>query len=479
MRSLPIIILLGLLTLTAHAQVVEDDLVPRLPEAELVFEQALDAFNGADYGMAHRRFWLVVRSYPLNRKTSAAWLMAARSLYRNGEYNRAAELLDQFEDELPTSRYLIDVRLLRGRVDAQQRLAQQQNQIIQLGILLPTGGQSASLTQAMFNGIRLAVEAHNANSPARPVRMIFREADDPRAGVRALKQAGAQAIIGPLFTDDAVDAAREAELQQVPLLPPVASGDDVAVDGRRYTFQINPSFSDLGRMTADFAVGTLRLESIGIVAQAVDGNPSSIEMADGFETAVRNRGAQIGFVQRLETPGEWFTLVEDLGTEQLRSVEALYMPLPLTSDRASSRLAGSILNQLDEADLTTRILGNTEWAELPFNFQLGDRLATYPRTYFVDTSRPAVQDFQARYRNLANRDPDPSDDFGRLAFTGYDVANYLIEQAEQAPGRALESVLPSAPLYDGISIRIDFAGSTLNQGAYYFRYRGADVELMR
>ena len=124
MRSLPVLLLLSLLTLTAPAQVAEDDPVPRLPDAELVFDQALDAFNGADYGMAFRRFWLVVRSYPLNRKTSAAWLMAARSLYRNGEYARAAELLDQFEDELPTSRYLVDVRLLRGRVDAQQRLDQ-------------------------------------------------------------------------------------------------------------------------------------------------------------------------------------------------------------------------------------------------------------------------------------------------------------------------------------------------------------------
>ncbi|MEM6646406.1 MAG: ABC transporter substrate-binding protein [Bacteroidota bacterium] len=479
MRSLPAILLLGLFTLTAHAQGAEDDPVPRLPGAEEAFDQALGAFDRSEYDTAYRDFWSVVENYPINRKTSAAWLMAARSLYRSGGYDRAAELLDRFEDELPTSRYLVDVRLLRARVEAEQRLEQQRRQLIQLGILLPTGGQSVSLTQAMFNGIRLAVEAHNANNPDRPVRMLFREAGDPRETIRALKQAGAQAIIGPLFTDDAVAAAREAEIQQIPLLPPVASGDDVAVDGRRYTFQINPSFSDLGRMTADFAVGNLRLESLGIVTQAVDGNPSSIEMADGFETALRNRGVDVGFVKRLETPGEWFTLVEDLGTEQLRSVEALYMPLPLTSDRASSRLAGAILNQLDEADLTTRILGNTEWAELPFNFQLGDRLATYPRTYFVDTSRPDVQDFQARYRTLTDRDPDPSDDFGRLAFTGYDVARYLIQQAEQAPGRALESVLPTAPRYDGLSIRIDFAGSTLNQGAYYFRYRGADVELMR
>ncbi|GAB5519810.1 MAG: ABC transporter substrate-binding protein [Rhodothermales bacterium] len=479
MRCLPLFLLLGLFSLTAHAQVVEDDPVPRLPEAELVFDQALEAFNGADYGMSFRRFWLVVRSYPLNRKTSAAWLMAARSLYRNGEYDRAAELLDQFEDELPTSRYLVDVRLLRGRVDAQQRLTQQQNQVVQLGILLPMRGQASNLSQAMFNGIRLAVEEHNANSPASPVRMIFRAADDPRAGVRQLNEAGADAIIGPLFTDDAEAAAREAEMQQVPLLPPVASGDDVAQDGRLYTFQINPSFSDLGRMMADFAANSLRLESFGIVTQTVEGNPSSIEMADGFETALRNRGVEVGFVQRLETPGEWFTLVEDLGAAQLSSVEALYMPLPLTSDRASSRLAGAILNQLDEAGLTTRILGNTEWADLPFNFQLGDRLATYPRTYHVDVSRPEVQRFQARYRELASRDLDPSDDFGRLAFTGYDVARYLIQQAEQAPGRALESVMLSAPRYDGLSIRIDFAGSTLNQGAYYFRYRGADVELLR
>src|SRR5690606_1733729 len=110
-----------------------------------------------DYATAYRRFRSIFDGdRPLNRRTTAAHLMAAKALYRDGQYQEAADLLETFVERFPTSGYLEEARLTIDAARYQLGQGGTLAQTLDLGIALPLGGDDTALTQALFNGIRLA-----------------------------------------------------------------------------------------------------------------------------------------------------------------------------------------------------------------------------------------------------------------------------------------------------------------------------------
>ena len=448
-----------------------DESVPRNDEAESVFEQALQAFTDGDYGMAFRRFRLVTDRYPLNRKTTAAWLMAGKALYRNGDYERAAATLDAFIEDYATSRYVATAA--RTRDLALEHVNNSVPAPLQVGILLSLNGQDAALTQMLFNGIRLAVDEHNAaGGRPPPIRMVFRDTrnDERRAAaqVTALAEEGVQVIFGPLYSGEARAAAAAAERAGVVLVAPLATDERVSA-GRRFVFQANPTITMRGRQMARFAVRSLRIHSFGIVAEADDERVGE-RMAEGFMEEVTREGGDVRFYKVLENEEGWYRLPDVLDADTLSTAEALY--LPITTGNAAS-LVGAALSGLDRLDVGVRVLGNSAWDRLPQALQASLYNTAYTQDFYMDAGKPAVQDFQRRYRALARDDPD------RLAFTGYDVMQYLIGRMTAQPGRALVDLLREGAPYEGLGLRIDFSEGNVNQAMYYQRYRDGRVELLR
>ncbi|NNE45162.1 MAG: ABC transporter substrate-binding protein, partial [Rhodothermales bacterium] len=240
----------------------QDDAL-RNEEAEFVFAEGLDLFEQEFYGSALGRFERVYADYPLNRKTTSAWLMAGKSHYRRGEYQKAIDLLTQFVREFPRSRYVADAERTRRFAAETMRAEQRRGRLIKLGVLLPTESESLDLTQSMFNGIRIAVEEHNTTGGGQmPVRMIFRDSGN-RSDVAAdatedLIRERVDIIIGPLYSDEAKAAAGVAQLNGVPIIAPLATDEDVSRN-RSYVFQANPSISMRGRLMARFAMRSQRL----------------------------------------------------------------------------------------------------------------------------------------------------------------------------------------------------------------------------
>ena len=452
--------------------------VPRVADAELIFQQGLDAFEEGDYGMAYRRFRLVYSDYPLNRKSTAAALMAAKALYRQGEYERAGELLTDLVETFPESSYVDEAERLRGFVQMQQEGGGAAAAPMTLGIALPLRDQDAPLSQAFFNGLRLAVEEHNAEG-SRPVRMVFRDTrndpDTARAAVQTLAgSAGADVVVGPLYSAEALAAGAEAEAAGVVLMAPLATDENVS-EGRRYVFQANPTITMRGRLMARFAMRNLRLGAFGIIGQY--GNSISERMAEGFEEEALVEGAEVAFYELLENERRWADLPEAVGADTLARAETLYLPV---SGRAAPRIIRGALESLTRAPVGLRILGNAEWHDRAIEQQASSFLTTYSNDFYVDEADTDVQAFIRRYREAYGQTPDQLDFTGeRLAYTGYDVGRYLIEQQLAHPEQPLPEVLRSAPLYQGLGIRLDFEGGNVNEAMFYHRYRAGRVELLR
>ena len=317
----------------AAAQPAGQDPMPRNARAEVAFEQALRLFEEEDYEAAYQRFREIYEQYALHRKTTAAVLMAGKALYRNGEYQNAVTLLTVFLQDYPTSGY----RVVAGRTlgFAQQKLREEESRLeaIRLGIALPMSRNDTPLTQALFNGIRLAVEEHNRTAQ-RPVQMVFRNTTNTPLGARqavmALVDERVDVIIGPLYSGEAQAAAGTAEREGVVLVAPLATDEDVA-RGRRYVFQANPTITLRGAVMARLAFNHLRLRRIGVAAES--GNSISERMAEGFQEEARRLGAGVEFFQLLSTSRDWGELPEVVGEDALAKVDAVYLPVHREFDR--------------------------------------------------------------------------------------------------------------------------------------------------
>ncbi|MFT5141408.1 MAG: branched-chain amino acid transport system substrate-binding protein [Rhodothermales bacterium] len=453
-----------------------DSRIAEIAEADTLFDRAVQLFEAGNYTEAAGQFSRVAQSFGLHRYTTAAAFMEARSLYRVGAFGKSVSAFEAFLGLYPSSRFVAEAeRSLRLAKDA---LSAKDNSPVTLGIILSLSGDEASSSQAVFNGVRLAVEAHNMTENARPVRLVFRDIAllGPRGAVDAVVEEGAIAIFGGLFSDQARVAAAAAEAHGVVFVAPLATDPQVTA-GRSFVFQANPTIPMRGRLMARFAVNALRLNELAVIAEADDGGISE-EMGRAFADEAELLGATVRFVNILPTATEWFRLGSTLDADSLRGLDAIYTPV---SGAGADRLAGALLSSLDGVLGTgagglgsgLRILGNAEWHDLPIRAQASRYRVTYSNDFFFDRQSDRAQAFTRRYRSLTGVDPD------RLGVVGFDLTRYLIDLLRPGGVTELRDIMLSAPPFEGIGVRTFFGGQQVNQQMFYHRYRDGNLELMR
>ena len=444
-----------------------------MEDAEQVFEDALEAFEQGEYAMAGRLFGIVRSAYDLHRKTTAALLMEAKALYREGRFEEAAERARFLESEFPSSGYVEAARRLREMTE--QELERGIPRPRDLGILLPLDGNDAPLSQALFTGVRIAVDEHNERHPDRPVRMIFRNTgvDSARAAGAAEELAllGVRAIIGPLYSGEAMASAEAAERAEVVLVAPLATDERVS-SGKRYVFQANPTIVMRGRLMARFAARSLRLDDFGVIAER-DRDGISERMAQGFLEEAVLEGKTVRYDTLLASQTAWSRLSETLARDTILSARAVYMPIVSGESVARIDAAMGSFENMGLAD-RIRILGNGDWRLAPNAIRASRYATTYADDFYVEGEDPSVQAFAARYRELSDAEPK-----GRLALTGYDVARFLLPLLVDDAEEALVDRVRTAPLREGLGTRIDFEEGNVNAAMFWFRYRDGMVRRLR
>lgn len=524
------------------AQAQERDAIPKDPDAERMFEQGLSAYERGAYDTAHDRFRQVL-DQRLNRKTTAALLMSGKALLQMGRYEEAAEWLSTLLEQYPNTSYEEEARQLRQRAREQGAQSEAAPDTLHVGIVLPMDSENVTLSQSLFNGVRLAVDEHNGvrrryvppsglasadsfdvydtaaamgdslaaaegsttvatatdtvrvdslrivtervNRPRRVAKMHFREASDgpesSRAAVDSLVRLDeADVIVGPLYSRNAQAAGAVAEEARTLLVPPLANAESVSV-GRDHVFQTNPTRPLRGRLMARFAAESLLMERVGVIYERT--NRISERMATSFQKEAERRDLEVPFALELDNVRGWSQLPEVVEEDStitdsvLTETEAFYLPI------AGRNAAGKIqdaLTGLGRLNVNARALGNAEWHDLPIRKQASQFQATYTNDFYVRPNRPEVQRFVRRYRLLTGNTPDDLSVRGqRLAYTGYDVAHFLLDVLEPGDARPRPSALRTAPAYDGLGMRIDFEGTNVNRALFFHRYRANRLELLR
>ncbi|HEX8386464.1 MAG TPA: penicillin-binding protein activator, partial [Rubricoccaceae bacterium] len=405
---------LFLLVFAAAPTLAQPATAERVPAAETAFENGLQSYRDGAYPEAYRLFRRAATEYGYSERTTAALLMAAKAAYADADYDASVGSLTTLIATYPESRYTPEARRLLALATAGG--ANGQGRPFDLGVVLPARGESGYLGQALFNGVRIAVDEHNASAPRRPVRLVFRDSGgngpDARDAVADAIEDGADAIVGPLFSDEAGPAAERAEAAGVVLVAPLATDESVTA-GRRFAFQANPTFPARGRAMARYAVGRLGLRRVGVATEA---NTLGVDDGAAFAAEARRLGATVGFERQLASAADWLDLDRRVGAAALAAVQAVY--LPITGADAPDHIAEA-LRAIDTGRATPRPLGNTEWEGISTSRDRASRLgAAFGQDFFV---APGSADaFGRRYRELSGIGPD------RLALIGYDVARFIL-----------------------------------------------------
>jgi ABC-type branched-subunit amino acid transport system substrate-binding protein len=451
-----------------HAQQPAE--IPSNPDAELMFEQGVAAFEQGDFEQAAERFRLV-HDYDLNRKTTAALAMEGKALLRLGRYQEAVDVLTTLIDRYPQTSY-------RGEAErvldvARERLEQAGGRIdtLRIGILLPMADEHVGFSQALFNGVRLAVDEHNglrrryvpppelqastdsfgvANTAAvygdslaeaegrttittdtdtvrvdslqivteqrtRPdwvVKMYFRRLSEAQPGPARsaadslMRVDDVDVVVGPLFSQTARAAGQVAERARVPLVAPVATAESVS-EGTEYVFQANPTIPLRGGIMARFASESLLTESVSIIYEG--DNDTSERMAEGFRAEGEEQGLRMPFSLRLDSPRQWSQLPEAIENDTTITDSMVAATEAFYLPVAGRNPSGKIqdaLTGIGRVNSSVRVLGNSNWHDLSVKKQASAFTTTYANDFNVQTGRPEVQRFVRRYRMLTGSTPD-------------------------------------------------------------------------
>jgi len=371
---LGLLLMLGAGLTVPPSQAQEAPAIPEIENAELLFEEGIAAFERGEYRTAHERFQLV-GEYELNRKTTAALLMDGKALVQLGRNRDALDRLELLLSQYPETTYREEAESLLERTRERLQEEAQAQDTLRIGITLPMAASEVPLAQALFNGVRLAVDEHNGlrrryirppglrteadtfevydtarldgdslaaadgettvATPTDTVRvdslqvvteqvgrpdwvakMHFRQTGTKprtaRAAVDSLVRLDdVDIVLGPIRSRAARPAGERAEAARVPLVAPIATDESVS-EGRNYVFQANPTIPDRGRIMARVAKTGLLIDRVGVIHER--GNGLSARMAEGFKAEARRRDLDVSLTIPLQNPRDWSrlpTLLED------------------------------------------------------------------------------------------------------------------------------------------------------------------------
>jgi branched-chain amino acid transport system substrate-binding protein len=444
------------------------DPVPHIENAERAFRQGLRSFELGDWQGAYSRFRAVYSDYPLNRRTTAAMLMGGRALVRDGRYDEGVRVLEELRRMYPTSGYLGEAQHTITAARALRERDQIAAQTLHIGVALPLTGADPALTYELFNGIRLAVDDHNA-AGRRPARLIFRDTgNDPtmaRSAIQDLAAEGVHLIIGPLFSDEAVAAAEAAERARVVMIAPMAT-DEAVARGRRHVFQANSTLTTRGRVLARYMYLQEGTRRFGVIAEL--GNSVAERMAEGFQDEALVLGAEVSLYHLLHSSHAWSTVAEEVGAEALEQAGYIYMPM---AGSGAPNQIRNVLGSLEQENVNVRILGNSEWRDRVSAEHARRFSIIYENDFHVQDA--TASDFEARYRQISTHAP------GRLAYGGYDVTRFAIGRLLEQGDQPLVDVIRDATAFQGLGTRIHFRGRNTNEAVFIHRYVNGRAELIR
>lgn len=333
--------------------------------------------------------------------------------------------------------------------------------IYNLGIALPEYQPDAtefSIVKSLYMGAFLAGDDFNDEHDNVKVAMHFINTGTGTDTVRSAIEEFAEneqgdALIGPLFSDQAVPMIPHLNQYKIPAIAPLANSEINSEDS--YLFQANPTFAIHGREMARYAVNELNMKRFAVIAKSGTAGASS---AEAFRDEAEKLGAQIQhyFVEDLHSNEyEISQYTQQFSSSEQEPIDAVYAPV---TGRGALTLIDLLLVNLRVMIEPPAVLGSQEWQRLDYSSNKYNRLHIYyTQGYYSDDHGLRMSRFRNNYQRKFNTDPN------QFSMIGYDVATFMLNTLDEVGNPTLlKSAMLKHRLYRGLINDILFDGDNIN-----------------
>jgi ABC-type branched-subunit amino acid transport system substrate-binding protein len=336
-----------------------------------------------------------------------------------------------------------------------------------VGCILPLSGRNAAYGNRALDAVLLAARVFNVAKET-PIRVVIEDSQSDAvvavAAVEKLARAGVTCILGPLGSQEALEAAKEAQRSKIPIL----------------TLTQREGITEVGdHVFRNFLTAPMQIRTVVQYAQAVLGlrrfaifypdNAYGQEMARLFSEEVRRKGGEIRKEKSYKADqtdfGEEIVALTGAApvspdmevaggatTKTGPGFEALFIP------DFSYRVA-MIVPQLAYYNITgIRLLGTSGWNSPELLKTDSGHLqgAVFVDGFFAESFSPEVNDFIEYFYTAYGRVPDAME---ALVYDAADIAVKLLLENRGGTREAFRNGLAQIKGYPGVSGKTSFPAS--------------------
>ncbi|MBN2415949.1 penicillin-binding protein activator [bacterium] len=425
----------------------------------------------------------------------------------------AKSYLQSFLDMFPQSEYDERIRALLGK--AEEYAAGE----FSVGVILPLSGPTAESGRRLLDGIRFAVDQHNANNSTQ-VRLVIEDSGGNivlavKAAQKLCGSGEILALIGELESDKTAAVAAVAQERGVPCFAPTASMDGIAGIGS-CIYQLNSTLSVQAELLARYVVLEQKKTKLAVLYPADEyGNimrNNFVETAkklgadiiaekwyfEGAENWENSIGMQIeaireAGIRRMLDDSLLVRVAEDeldeehadilqiqgvIGMNQtieslvdstnlaVTCIDGLFLPV-------SGAALEFVIPQVASKNIQTQLIGGSQWYDLDMlNEHRSDADGViFPSDYFIDESNYNYYLLRNNFRTAMQRTP------GQLEIYGYDAVQLLLTiiEGKSLSRENLRNGLAETgriPVTHGI---VQFNADGYNESLHLLKYRNGTL----
>jgi ABC-type branched-subunit amino acid transport system substrate-binding protein len=340
---------------------------------------------------------------------------------------------------------------------------------VKIGVLLPLSGDGSYFAQRALDGIELARDMLQQRHPTLQISLVVRDSqgDSPVASeaLRTLAQdAQVIGVIGPLFSQVAMDLATVTDQLQVPLISPYAPEGDFPATSP-YAFRNSLTDTLQGRFLAEYAVRGLHLQRFAVLYAD---DAYGVSLKDAFVAPLRQLGGEVVAIAAYPPDATEFSqpikAIGGVDDETLRDLRA--GATVTATDTAPSEVHDPIYDAIfipgyyDKVALLApalafynihgvQLFGTDGWNAEEI-LAIGDHSlegAIFVDGFFAGSPASAVQEFVEKFRQRHDKAPD------LLAAQAYDTLLILAQALQNGAKtrQALRDALLNVRDFPGVS----------------------------
>ncbi|NMM38012.1 MAG: branched-chain amino acid ABC transporter substrate-binding protein [Glaciimonas sp.] len=346
-------------------------------------------------------------------------------------------------------------------------------QIVKIGHVAPISGGIAHIGKDVENGVRMAIEEHNAKNiviggnKIQFVLLAEDDAGDPRQATtvaQKLVDAKVNGVIGHLNSGTSIPASRIYHDAGIPQISPAATNPKYTQQGYNTTFRVVANDSQLGGALGRYATTVLKAKNFAVID---DRTAYGQGLASEFIKSVKKQSARANIVSQQYTTDKATDFNAILTAIKDKNPDVIFFG-------GLDSVAGPMLRQMKQLGIHAKFIGGDAICTSELVKLAGDALGE-GQVYcaeaggVVEANKKSLDNFKAAYKKKFNIEVQIYSPYS------YDATNAMIAAMQQAKSVEPAKYLPFLAKinYTGVSgiIAFDTKGDIKNGALTIYTYK--------